>query len=148
MIQLDLTPFAERLKKRRHEDQRQLWCTVRRKWVAHTPEEIVRQLMIEALMARGIPRGRIAVEQQVRVNRRSKRVDILVYDPNMQPWLLVECKAPRVRLTDQVFAQAAWYNMALKAPWLVITNGLQTWCARIDHEAKAWTLVPALPDPA
>ncbi len=147
MIQLDLTPFAEKLKKRRYEGLRQLWCPVRRKWVAHTPEEIVRQLMIEALVAHGIPRGRIAVEQQVRVNRRSKRVDILVYDRHMHPWLLVECKAPRVALTDQVFAQASWYNMALKAPWLVITNGRQTWCARINHEAKTWTLVRALPQP-
>ncbi len=147
MIQLDLSVFAERLKSRQQGTQTQLWCPVRRKWVARTPEEIVRQLMIEALLAHGFARGRMAVEQQIRVNRRSKRVDILVYDAHMQPWLLVECKAPTVKLTDQVFGQAAWYNMTLEAPWLVITNGLQTFCAHIDREARAWTLVDALPRP-
>ncbi len=147
MAPLDLSLYADRLHTRQHAGKPQIRCVIRRKWVARSPEEVVRQLMIEALLARGFPKGRIAVEQQIRVHRRRKRVDVLVYDTHSAPWMLIECKAPSIGLSDRTFAQAAWYNLALRAPWLVVTNGLQTRCARIDHVRGKWTLTDHLPEP-
>lgn len=147
MVPLDLSRYADRLHLRRHAGKAQIRCAIRRRWVARTPEEVVRQLMLEALVTWGFPKGRIAVEQQIRVHGRFKRVDVLVYDAHSTPWMLVECKAPAIELSDRTFAQAAWYNMALRAPWLVITNGLETRCAQVDHRSSKWTLTDRLPKP-
>ncbi len=145
MTQLDLRQYADRLRPRTYGGKSQLWCAIRRKWVARTPEEIVRQLVIQALIAHHYPIGRMAVERQFCVAKRRKRFDLLVYDAHMQPWLLIECKAPTIQISQKVFQQAAWYNVALRAPWLLVSNGMQSWCAHIDHQNQSWYFTESVP---
>lgn len=98
----------------------------RRKWVALTPEEWVRQRMlqqfIEVLL---IPSSWIAVEKEIEVNGLRKRYDVLVHDGNGQPYLLVECKAPDVSLGQSVREQLLRYHIRIPVPYLIICNGEQ-----------------------
>lgn len=112
----------------------EVYDPVRRRFVALTPEEWVRQHTIAYLSeGLGYPQSLIAVEGSLTLNDLKKRFDILLYNTKGQPVLLVECKAPNVKITQAVFDQAARYNMAFKVSLLFITNGLQHYCCRIDH---------------
>jgi hypothetical protein len=105
---------------------------VRRRWVVATPEEWVRQHVIAFLVAhRGVPPGLIAVERAVPHPTLPRRADVLVYSPEGQARLLVECKAPGVAITQAVFEQAARYARVLSAPYVLVTNGLRHVCYRI-----------------
>ena len=88
----------------------------------------------------------ITVEKELRVNGMLRRSDILVYDANMAPFLLVECKAPQVKIDDQVFKQIAWYNMTLKVKYLMVTNGLDTFCCEMDYENEGYQFLDEIPD--
>jgi hypothetical protein len=85
------------------------------------------------------------VEIGITVNGLNKRCDILVFDADIKPWLLVECKSPKVKLTLKTFEQLARYNLKLQAPFLVATNGLATYCAALDFEQSSFEYLPALP---
>lgn len=104
----------------------------RKKYVRMTPEEHVRQTFL-AFMTTYLdyPIGLTAVEKLVVVNGLKQRADIVVYDRQMQPHLIVECKAPSVSITMDVFNQALRYNMRLGVRYVVVTNGLQHYCAEI-----------------
>ena len=118
----------------------------RKKFVALTPEEWVRQnflgFMVEHL---GYPRGLVAVEKQLKLNGLTKRCDILAYSKAGHPVLLVECKAPSVPLTNEVFAQAARYNITLQVPFLAITNGLTHYAASISFAEQKFELLKTFP---
>ena len=110
---------------------------IRRKDIALTPEELLRQLvLLYFLEIKNYPANRIRVEIGIDLNGLRKRCDLVVYDAEIRPWLLVECKSPKVPLTQATFEQAARYNLQLRAPHLVITNGLSTYCAQLDFETK------------
>lgn len=97
---------------------------VRRRSVVDGPEERVRQAVVEWLVGRiGTPIGLIAIEKSIRVHGQVRRPDIVVYDREGGPWLVVECKAPSVRLERSVAEQVAAYNAVLKAPYVMVTNG-------------------------
>jgi Type I restriction enzyme R protein N terminus (HSDR_N) len=99
----------------------------RNKWVVCTPEEWVRQHVAHWLVNdRGISKSRIRIEIGFELNGLAKRVDILVFDDDYQPWLLVECKRPEVKLDDSVYQQAVRYNLVWKVPQLLLTNGLDS----------------------
>jgi len=101
-------------------------CLVRKKYILLTPEEWVRQHMISYLVNhKSYLLGRMAVEVSLKVNSLSKRADIVHYDETLRPELIVECKAPEVKLTSETVFQIATYNSKLNARILVITNGLQ-----------------------
>ncbi|MCB0792734.1 MAG: type I restriction enzyme HsdR N-terminal domain-containing protein [Flavobacteriales bacterium] len=119
----------------------------RRKWVALTPEEWVRQHFLAHLVYDlGCPLALIGVEQSLRLNGRAKRADIVVHDREGSPLLLVECKAPGVRLDRSVFEQAARYNVVFHVRYLIVTNGRTHYCCLVDHEQGAVTFLPRLPD--
>lgn len=106
---------------------------VRRKEVAATPEERVRQAVISMLMDHlGVPASLMAVEKGIRVQDMLRRPDIVVHDRKGQPWMVVECKAPGIRLSQDTFDQAAGYNRRLGAPYLFVTNGSDHRCAHIE----------------
>lgn len=110
---------------------------LRKKWLVLTPEEWVRQHMIFFLIQyRSYPKGLISTEQGLQVNKLSKRSDILVHDRQGKPFLLVECKAPTVKLTSEVFHQALSYNTTLGAKYVVLTNGLRNFCGKVMHGGK------------
>lgn len=110
---------------------------LRKKWLVLSPEEWVRQHLIQYLIQeKKYPKGRIQLEGGLQVNTLSRRSDILIYDDQGAPYLLVECKASSVRITQEVFEQAAAYNSSLKVRYLVVSNGLQHFCCEIDYHKK------------
>lgn len=123
------------LKQRTKEGREELFDPVRRKWVAKTPEEQVRQTFVLYLLnVRGIPISHISIEKAIRVNGMTQRYDLVVFDQDGEPWMVVECKAPYVELTQAVVEQAGRYNKTLRAPILGVTNGVDQIFFRIDHK--------------
>lgn len=109
---------------------------VRRKQVAETPEERVRQALIRMLTGRyGIPVSLMAVEKAIKVQGETRRPDIVVHDRRGNPWMVIECKAPGVSVSQATLDQAANYNRALGAPFLLVSNGSDHFCARIASGA-------------
>ena len=104
---------------------------IRKKNVALTPEESVRQNLINYLITeKGYPISLISVETPLKCASMDKRTDLTVNDNNGRPLMLVECKAAEVAITNKVFEQIAVYNLSVKAPYLLVTNGIQTYCMR------------------
>ena len=120
-------------------EKRFVTCLLRKKPVVLTPEEWVRQHVVHYLIAfKSLAQGRLAVEVNLKVNSLSKRADIVYYDKALQPQLIVECKAPEVKLTSETVFQIATYNSQLNSKFLLISNGL-------DHfifENQKGSLVP------
>jgi hypothetical protein len=132
---------------REQEEQKQIFDIVRQKYIALTPEEWVRQHWIHFLIhARSVPQGLMAVETVLRVHGFSKRCDILVHDRKIQPVMVIECKAPQVKLDRDTAWQIALYNMKLRAPYLVISNGLQHFVCQIDYEKSKTVFLNRIPD--
>lgn len=114
--------------------RREIFDPVRRRFVALTPEEWVRQHVIRYLAEeKSVPLSLMAVEKSLVVNRLSRRCDLLVHNNSGKAVMMVECKAPGVKLSQSTFEQIARYNMALQLPWLWISNGHSHYCCRIDH---------------
>jgi len=106
---------------------------IREKQVADTPEERVRQAVIRMLMeSMGIPAALIAVERSVLINGSIRRPDIIIHSRTGEPWMVVECKAPKVQINQGTFDQVSNYNRVLQAPFLFVTNGEDHLCARVD----------------
>ena len=100
-------------------------CLLRKKQVVLTPEEWVRQHLIHYLVAyKSLVQGRLALEVSLKVNSLSKRADIVYYDETLHPQLVVECKAPEIKLTSETVFQIATYNSQLNSKFLLISNGL------------------------
>ncbi len=113
-------------------NKEQVFCAWRRRFVRLTPEEWVRQQVLESLETQcGYPHSLIAVEVPIEVAGLQKRCDAIVYSPKMQPLMLLEFKADTVPLTQQVLDQAAVYNRQLHVPYLVLSNGTQSVAVRV-----------------
>lgn len=127
--------MAFTLKIRENDAQQEVFDPVRQKWVVLTPEERVRQIFILYLLnVKGFPLSHLSVEHAVTVNGMTQRYDLVVFDDALQPYMVVECKAPHVKLTQKVAEQASRYNSVLKAPLLCVTNGLEQKVFEIDFE--------------
>lgn len=119
---------------------------IRRKWVALTPEEWVRQHLLHYLVLQlNYPRGRMGVEKSIQVLGMQLRADILVFDSKGSPVMIIECKSPDVPLSTEVFAQAAKYNLKLRVPYLLISNGVEHYCARINLKDGAYKFKDRFP---
>lgn len=114
-----------------------IFCPFRRKYVAATPEEHVRQTFLHALVEQfGYPQSLIGVEVPIAVGAGvDKRCDAVVYSRSLQPLMLIEFKAPEVAITQTTLDQAAVYNTTVHAPYLILANGRQTVVARIDKQS-------------
>lgn len=114
-----------------------IFCPFRRKYVAATPEEYVRQTFLNALVEQfGYPQSLIGVEVPIAVGAGvDKRCDAVVYSRSLQPLMLIEFKAPEVAITQTTLDQAAVYNTTVHAPYLILANGKQTVVARIDKQS-------------
>jgi hypothetical protein len=105
--------------------------------VSITPEELVRQQLLYFLINEiKIPSAKIAVEKQIEVNGLKKRFDILVYDDASKPLILAECKAPQIKLTNDVFSQIANYNLTMQVNYLLVCNGIDIHFFKIDFDKK------------
>jgi len=107
--------------------EEQIWDAVRKRWVHLTPEEWVRQNFIQYLIKeKNYPAALISVEKEITLGELKKRYDMVVYR-DAQPWLIVECKEQHVALTENVLHQTLRYNTAIVAPYIIITNGRETY---------------------
>lgn len=119
----------------------------RKKFVVLTPEEWVRQNFLMYLITElDFPKSLISVEASLKVYQRVKRTDIVVYNNLGNPVLIVECKAPEIKLTEKVFDQIVRYNMALQVNYLVVTNGLDHYCCQIDYEKQTFNFLKTIPN--
>ncbi|WEK38458.1 MAG: type I restriction enzyme HsdR N-terminal domain-containing protein [Candidatus Pseudobacter hemicellulosilyticus] len=122
MVRIDYPAHPFRLKK--ENDKEFIFDELRKIWVRLTPEEWVRQHLLQyMLQVQGYPASLIAVEKELRLGELKKRFDILVYNAHHQPWLMVECKSTDVPLTQEVLQQVLRYNIAVPVDYLVISNG-------------------------
>ena len=146
-IDLRLTRFAPHLNVRETGGNREVLGMIRKKWFVLQPEEFVRQLLLHFLIGdMKYNRNRITVERGVRINEGDRRTDILVFDRDMRPFLLIECKAPKIKLSTDVFRQAANYNGAFKVPYLMISNGRDSVIAEIDYRANDYRFLKYIPE--
>jgi hypothetical protein len=131
---LDLPPFDHKIRQN-SANIPEIWDELRRKYVVLTPEEWVRQHVAQYLMTHlGYPRGLLSLERGHRYNQRRKRTDLVALGPDGRPLLLVECKRPTVAITAAVAQQAATYNQTMRAPYLLLSNGLVHYCWHVDFE--------------
>ena len=119
----------------------------RRRWVALTPEEWVRQNFARYLTEeKHFPASLVAIERSLRMNQRDFRTDIVLFSKSGNPLIVVECKAPEVKISQQVFDQIARYNLDLRVSYLIVTNGLSHYCCRFDQSELSYTFLPEIPD--
>ena len=120
---------------------------LRCKYVALTPEEWVRQHFVHFLAEhKGYPKGLLANEVELRVGEKKLRCDTILYNNALQPQMIIEYKAPTVALTQRVFHQISAYNLLLHVDYLMVSNGLQHHCCRMDYEQQTYAFLPDIPD--
>jgi len=118
----------------------------RRKYVALTPEEWVRQQFVHYLVQhKGYPAECIGNEVSISLGSTKKRCDTVVYGCNAEPTMIVEYKAPQVEITQSVFEQISRYNIRLRVKWLIVSNGLRHYCCQIDYESGSYRFVEDIP---
>jgi len=138
MIQIKFPEPAFKL--RQHEEQPQIFDPIRQKWVILQDEEWVRQNMIAWLIKEAsIPPSFIAVEKNLPHGNSGKRFDILIYSTSHLPWMMIECKAPNVDLSERALMQILSYNASVPVPYMMITNGLTSHLANKKAEPAFWS---------
>lgn len=146
-IDLRLDRFAPQLDLKQEAGKKWIKCRIRKQWLVLQPEEFVRQLVLEFLIREmRYNRNRINVERGVKVVGQNRRTDIVVFDPEMRPFLLIECKAPKVPLSQDVFRQASMYNRPLRVPYIIITNGRGAYVCQIDYAVKTFRFLDFPPE--
>lgn len=144
MQNLNFPSFSFRLKA--SENKRLIFDIVRKKYVVLTPEEWVRQHTIHYLhFEKKYPISLMAVEKQVKINSLTRRTDIVIYNREGKPSIVVECKAPEVAISQATFDQIARYNLELDATFLMVTNGLNHYHCVMDHENQTYVFLEELP---
>ncbi len=132
MQPLKLPPYPVKLSKKG--DKSYIWDVLRKKHVVLTPEEWVRQHFVHFLINhKNYPKGLLANEVQVELNGIKRRCDTILYASDFRPRVIVEYKAPEVSITQQVFDQISRYNIALHVDYLIVSNGLQHYCCKVDY---------------
>ncbi len=134
------TDFSKiQLKLRQQNSGTGIYDPIRKKWLVLTPEEHVRQYMIGYLVSLQYPAALMAVEKAIKVGDMTKRFDIVIYSRDHKPWMLVECKAPEVDITEQTLHQLLNYQRTIQCPYWMLTNGRSTFCANAtDVNSIRW----------
>ncbi len=133
MVRLNLPPYSYKTKEM--DGKIYIFDPIRKKYLVLTPEEWVRQHFVHLLIKTyGYSKNLIRLEGGLAYNKLQKRSDIVVFDQEGKPFLLVECKAPEVPINQKVIEQASRYNLTLRCPFVAITNGLSTFCFEIDFD--------------
>jgi len=140
-------PAIHPLTRKAASQRTQIFDAFRNKFVALTPEEWVRQHMLYYLNEHlHYPKNLLGVEVSLKLNNLSKRADIVVYAADLTPWMLVECKAAEVEITQAVFDQAARYNITMRVPYLVVTNGIRLLAAKINFQENKVEMLQSMPN--
>jgi len=145
MIPLKLPQYN--LKIKQSEGKSSVFDIIRRKYVALTREEWVRQNFIHFLIEeKNYPQSLISIEYALKLLKMHKRSDIVLFDNQGSPRVIVECKAPEIKISQDTFDQAARYNMSLKVDYLIVTNGLDHYCCKINYEKESYEFLTDVPD--
>ena len=144
MFALNLPQYPIKVAKR--DDRAVVFDELRRRYVALTPEEWVRQHFVHYLITyKHYPAGLVANEISLTLNGMAKRCDTVVYDRQAHPRVIVEYKAPHIEITQKVFSQISRYNMVLRVDFLIVSNGRQHYCCRMDYTANSCRFLPGIP---
>ena len=145
MQQLNFPLYTFRFKN--SENKVSIFDEIRKKFIILTPEEWVRQHVVQfILLEKKYPKSLINVEKSLKVNGLTKRYDIVVFNPDGSLFLLIECKAPEIKTSQNTFDQIARYNMTLKSQYLMVTNGLNHYFCQMDFENEKYVFLKELPD--
>jgi len=145
MQKLNLPEYSFKFKTR--EDKDYIFDSLRRKYVRLTPEEWVRQNFVRFLInEKHYSTSLIAVEAGVKVNNNPQRADLVVFDRVGNPVLVAEFKAPEIKISQQTFDQIVRYNMQLKVKFLIVSNGMEHYCCRINYNDNNYAFMPEIPD--
>ncbi|GHA37490.1 restriction endonuclease subunit R [Salinimicrobium marinum] len=145
MLALNFPKYSFRFKN--SENKVAVFDVLRKKFVVLTPEEWVRQHVVQFLLKeKNIPQSLLNVEKQLKVHGLIKRYDAIVYKPDGSIHLIVECKAASVPITQETFDQIARYNLALKATFLMVTNGLEHYFCQLDYEQEKYHFLKDIPE--
>ncbi len=145
MIPLNLPPFD--IKLQGSEAHPRIFDFLRRRYVALTPEEWVRQSFVHYLVDHlGYPASLLANEVKLQVGGKVLRADSVLYDRQLRPRVIIEYKAPTVHITEKVFEQIATYNMLLHADYLMVSNGLKHYCCKMLYDDKKYLYLDHIPN--
>ena len=145
MLSLNLPTFAAKVKEK--DGKQTIFDPVRRKYVALTPEEWVRQHFVNYLIThKGYPKELLANEVPLKLNGTSKRCDTVAYNRFLAPLMIVEYKAPTIEITKAVFDQIVRYNMVLRVRYLTVSNGINHFCCKINYENLTYSFLDGLPE--
>ena len=144
MRQLNFSKYQFRFKN--SENKVAIFDVIRKKFIVLTPEEWVRQHVVQFLLEeKNYPKSLINVEKVLKVNGLRKRYDVVVYNSDGSIFILVECKAPEIKIAQATFDQIATYNMTLNAKFLMVTNGLNHYFCQMDFENEKYKFLSELP---
>ena len=144
MLALNLPQYAYKITEKA--GKQYIFDVLRKKYVSLTPEEWVRQHFIHYLLEyKGYPQGLLANEIQIKLNGTQKRCDTVLYDRNLNARMIIEYKAPHIEITQAVFDQITRYNMKLRVEYLVVSNGINHYCCRIDYATNRYTFLAEIP---
>ena len=143
--ELNLPTYSFRIKK---ESNKQLiYDDIRKKFLVLTPEEWVRQNFIRFLIKeKGFSASLMAIETGLKINQNQFRADLLVYNRSGNPLLVVEFKAPQVKISQDTFDQIARYNMKFRVPYLIVSNGLNHYCCQVDFVEESYAFLKEVPE--
>ena len=143
MIKIDFPQEQPRLRQER--GVKQIFAVIRKKWLVLTPEEWVRQNMLQFLvLIKNYPPSLVAVEKEIKLGELKKRCDIVVYNRQSQPWMIIECKEMSVTLSQKTMEQILRYHITLPAKYLVITNG--SYCFGFQKKESQFVEINDFPD--
>ncbi|EIA07560.1 type I restriction enzyme HsdR N-terminal domain-containing protein [Flavobacterium frigoris] len=145
MQKLNFYSYSFRLKN--SENKVSIFDEIRKKFIVLTPEEWVRQHVVQFLLEeKNYPKSHINVEKVLKVNGLRKRYDVVVYNPDGSIYILIECKAPEIKIAQATFDQIARYNMTMDAKFLMVTNGLNHYFCQMDFENEKYQFLADLPN--
>ena len=145
MYELNLPKYGIKIKN--DKGHQSIFDVLRRKYVALTPEEWVRQHFVHFLIEhKGYPKALMANEIQLAIGNKKLRCDSVLYDRTLKPRMIIEYKAPTVSITQKVFDQITIYNMLLHVDYLVVSNGIKHYCCRMDYSNQKYLFLEDIPD--
>ena len=145
MQKLNFPVYSFRFKN--SENKVAIFDEIRKKFIILTPEEWVRQHVVQFLLEeKKYPKSLINVEKVLKINGLRKRYDVVVFNSDGSIFILIECKAPEIKIAQATFDQIARYNMTMNAQFLMVTNGLNHYFCQMDYENEKYTFLENLPN--
>lgn len=145
MLSLNLPKYEAKIE--RKSEKVRIWDALRRRYVTLTPEEWVRQHFIHFLIGyKHYPSALLANEITLQLNGMKRRCDTVLYDRTMTPRMIIEYKAPHIAIDQKVFDQISRYNLVLRVDYLVVSNGLQHYCCRMNYSDQSYSFLREIPE--